>query len=122
MTQAVSYSSIEPQLRIYNEAIARWLKSGPVRDDGHQPYVVYARPEKAFAAMRHVLAGATGGSSVDDRNIPLPFISLDRKTLRFDQPRFFGHRNVITRVAYSSDFKRTASLPPAEAIQHRIPG
>lgn len=84
--------SVVSQFRNYDKAMLDWVSSAPVMDDGTPVPVVFATPDRAFAAMGRLLKARGEGniSDVTPKNIPLPFISITSSSIQFDPSRYHG--------------------------------
>jgi len=96
MTQA-RLNALNTQFRAYDAGFQSWLRDGlPVKEDGKPIPVVVATPDRAFAAMAHMLAGERGAPVKDIKNIPLPFVSVaPGGRIQFDQLRWQGPVSLI---------------------------
>ncbi len=98
--------AIADQLRAYDQAVVEWVESAPLMRSNAVIPVVMATPDRAFASMQDLLR-PTLGTKVDDiRNIPLPFASVSRSRILYDQTRFHGNKAKFDRLARTADNKK----------------
>lgn len=98
-----------------------WVSTAPVMDDGSPVPVVFATPDRAFAAMNTLLK--TKGEVVNDvtpKNIPLPFISITSSGIQFDASRYHGPVAYNLGVAKDGQSVFTTVHPVPYDIAYRI--
>lgn len=119
MTTVVSnqLDAVISQFRQYDQGVVDFLNEGlPIKQDGKGVPVVMASPDRAFAAMQHLLG-------VDDiKNIPLPFISIVRTRVQHDPVRFHGPQTFFRKIATSrgGEFTYNARFPLPYDITYQI--
>lgn len=90
----VKIKDVVSQIRSYDQSVNDWVQSAPLLEDGKPLRVVFATPDRAFAAMQHIVQGRVS-ENIEEmmRNVPLPFCSIHRSSFTFDPERFHGTSN-----------------------------
>lgn len=117
----VRLNALNTQLRAYDAGFQAWLRDGlPVKEDGKPIPVVVATPDRAFAAMQHLLYGERAAPVKDIKNIPLPFVSISPGAIQFDQLRWQGRVRLILGRNADSSATYTMQWPLPFNISYKI--
>jgi hypothetical protein len=110
MAAEKSFLDVVDQFRPFDSAVRDWLRTAPLNKGGKMVPIVFAGPDGAFAAMEELLEESLGEDLAEKaRNIPLPFMSIQRGGIQFDPERFHGASTMISGflLGYSPDAKKS---------------
>lgn len=115
------FTEICRQLRQYDLGLQQFIVNGaPLVKDSTTVPVIFATPDRAFSTMRELLKDK-GIQTNDLKNVPLPFISIERSTILHDPMRQrspFGARYQDILTSDTSTY--TAYFPRPYDIDYNI--